>query len=282
MAVSAAWGFASVLAIALRCNVAHPWAFFQQSCPNLFLRWQVITAVDVLDEVALFATAVWLVWALQMSARLKATVIFAFGFRLPVVTAAIIRVAYLNGALSSSNPFLDLVPVAIATQVELHYSLMAATVPCMKPFVISFNTSWGTHVPRGTSYALSNMSNGHHGGGGGGSNSRSRNRSKLLGSKQRSQDDEYVPAHQVVKEASRNHSVGGGHSQTRGSAGANIGVAMSIDQKLRPEKIGHSTFVGPERRLRSDSASLETEGSQQMIIRKTEDYTVQYDNGSVI
>jgi hypothetical protein len=34
----------------------------------------------------------------------------------------------------------------ITTAVLLHYSIMVSTVPCLKPFVIAFNTGWGQGV----------------------------------------------------------------------------------------------------------------------------------------
>ena len=33
--VSAVWGLASMLAVALRCRLADPWATYQEACPNL-------------------------------------------------------------------------------------------------------------------------------------------------------------------------------------------------------------------------------------------------------
>lgn len=48
-----------------------------------FLRWQVITAFDVITEVALFATSTYLLFGLQMSLEKKFVVILAFGLRLP-------------------------------------------------------------------------------------------------------------------------------------------------------------------------------------------------------
>ena len=222
------------------------------------------------DEVALFAIAVWLVWALQMPRRLKATVILAFALRLPVIAASLARLADLGFAYGSAEPFFDIVPAGIATQCALHYSLMAATIPCMKPFIISFNTSWGTTNPRGTSYALDELSYG----------SRDRDRGAGLS---------YVPAnHSVVSQHGGEERRGStkrtmaSPNKPRGSVGQNIGVALSLDSKLRPEAIGHSTYVGKEQRGKGDAESMETDGSQQMIIRKTEDYTVRYDDGSAI
>lgn len=38
----------------------------------------------------------------------------------------------------------------ICMETEMHYGLMAATFPCLKPFIANFNTSWGTYDPSGT------------------------------------------------------------------------------------------------------------------------------------
>jgi hypothetical protein len=60
-----------------------------------------------------------------------------------VIVIAIVRLIYLNSVDRSSDPTLAGVDANICTQILLHYSLMAATIPCLKPFVISFNTGWG-------------------------------------------------------------------------------------------------------------------------------------------
>lgn len=58
----------------------------------------------------------------------------------------VLRQAYLNDALYHPDPSLLLSNATIATAVLLHCSLMVATVPCLKPFVIAFNTGWGQGV----------------------------------------------------------------------------------------------------------------------------------------
>jgi len=54
-----------------------------------------------------------------------------------------VRVIYLKTALQSPDPMLNGVDASISTEVLLQYSLMAATIPCLKSFVIAFNTGWG-------------------------------------------------------------------------------------------------------------------------------------------
>ncbi|OXV07771.1 hypothetical protein Egran_04465 [Elaphomyces granulatus] len=110
---------------------------------DMFLRWQVITGLDVILEVTMFLMSIYLVWGLQMRWSGKVVVVGAFGSRLIVIVLAILRLTYLNPDNFSSDPTLTGVDANICTQVLLHYSLMAATIPCLKPFVISFNTGWG-------------------------------------------------------------------------------------------------------------------------------------------
>lgn len=101
----------------------------------------------------------------------KATVIFAFGTRTPyvancaenqeeketksltisfkcsrVVILIILRQTYLNRSLFHPDPSLHLSNTMIATAVLLHYSIMVSTVPCLKPFIIAFDTGWGQGV----------------------------------------------------------------------------------------------------------------------------------------
>ena len=71
---------------------------------------------------------------------------------------AIVRVVFIGGAVNSDDPLLEGINANICTEILLHYSLMAATIPCLKPFVIAFNTRWGGVPGKGSSYVLEDMS----------------------------------------------------------------------------------------------------------------------------
>lgn len=73
----------SVFLVALRCNLAHPWLQYSESCPSLAAQWRAIAAFDIITEVLLFALAIQLVWGLQTQFSRKTRVVFAFGLRLP-------------------------------------------------------------------------------------------------------------------------------------------------------------------------------------------------------
>lgn len=81
----------------------------------------------------------YLIWD-QMCLSSKAVVVLPFGSRIAVIIISIIRMAYLTKALQTSDFYLHGVGTVICTQILMHYSLIASTIPCLKPFVISFNT----------------------------------------------------------------------------------------------------------------------------------------------
>ncbi|KAJ6083964.1 hypothetical protein N7486_010764 [Penicillium sp. IBT 16267x] len=148
LSIVVTWTVASLLAIALSC---YPESLLNQSamaqkCGNLNMAWKIITAFDVITDVLAFGLSVYLVWGVQMRWKEKATVIFAFGTRTPTIILIILRQSYLNDALFHPDPSLFLSNATIATAVLIRCSLMVSTVPCLKPFVIAFNTGWGQGV----------------------------------------------------------------------------------------------------------------------------------------
>jgi hypothetical protein len=78
LGATALWAVLSILLISIDCGVG-----VAAKCGNLFLRWQIIGALDVVIEVAIFANAIYLVRGLQMSFRLQSLVVMAFSLRLP-------------------------------------------------------------------------------------------------------------------------------------------------------------------------------------------------------
>lgn len=151
VAASCIWGFASFLAEAIRCTRYAPWTIVGDQCGNLLLSWQVITAFNILIEVALLMFPIWLVWGLRTNLSRKITVVVVFWLRLPVVVAAGLRIHFLAKSIGTSEPLLNAVIPFFCMNIEVHYSLMAATMPTLKPFVGAFNTGWGTYDNHGIS-----------------------------------------------------------------------------------------------------------------------------------
>lgn len=60
-----------------------------------------------------------------------------------IIAVAVVRQVYLNHAFEEPRLPVRVSNAVIATEVLLHCSLMAATIPCIKPFLASFDTGWG-------------------------------------------------------------------------------------------------------------------------------------------
>ncbi|BCR92966.1 uncharacterized protein AKAW2_10011A [Aspergillus luchuensis] len=157
LAVLVLWFLASLLAVGLQCEPSQPWNLTQ--CHSFMTGWRAMTAFDIITEALLVGLSIRLVWGVQMRRTQKAGVIGAFGTRIVIVALTIVRQCYLN-RVGLNNILLDMSNVVVATEVLLHSSLMAATVPCLKPFVIAFNTGWGQGGQKDGSYLRSETSEG--------------------------------------------------------------------------------------------------------------------------
>ena len=150
---------------------------------------------------------------------------------------AAIRLHYLNIALYSDDPTLLGVFVAVWTQIELDYSIMAGTLPCLGPFMTPFSTSYQTRTPQVLSqrsaenYKLHSMS---------------------LSSDHRPDDKSTV--HTFVREC-----------------------PQIDERIMRPDQFSHATTVSHGPGLKNDQQSIESMDSQQMIIRKDIEWSIARD-----
>lgn len=172
----AAWGFGSLLAEALRCDLSHPWLYYGQQCsglvsslhdPSRTISLHCCSSFDGRSSrpSMLSLRQLCLPWhfgwygtyrchscrkersylASHCDYRKSISTLCVLRLLLTthrVIAAAILRVHFI-GDISRSQPFITGVPAFVLTQVEMHYGLMAATIPCLKSFVGRFNTGWG-------------------------------------------------------------------------------------------------------------------------------------------
>jgi hypothetical protein len=187
-ALVATFGVMSVLIVTVGCSSpsGYYWAFYENSArcdsqvsknpslqqyetailtlpPSQSVRWQVLTALDIITELGLLALPLQLVWGLQMPLTKKTILLVAFYLRLPVIGLSLGRNAYtLRLRHASSDAGLDSAIVTIWLEVQLAYALAASTLSALKAFTESFETGFGLGFTRGKSengsYALSGMS----------------------------------------------------------------------------------------------------------------------------
>ncbi|KAI6827228.1 hypothetical protein KC332_g7161 [Hortaea werneckii] len=137
------FGIISIFLVALRCDLSQPWLQYNAQCTSLSAQWAAVTAFDVISEALLVGMSVHLVWKLQMPLARKGKVVLAFALRLPLIPISIVRLEYINQELGSSNPTLTGAVAGVLTQLAIFYSLMAATLPCLRPFLAGFVTNYG-------------------------------------------------------------------------------------------------------------------------------------------
>lgn len=111
----------------------------------------------------LLCLPIWLVWPLQMPRAKKFVVTIAFSLRLVIVPLVLGRVIQLNRSSHSRDWTFDAVRVIIFTQLEMHISLISATLPCTRPFLNAASSGmWAeshgivrsTQGTPGSSYAM--------------------------------------------------------------------------------------------------------------------------------
>ncbi|OAX82275.1 hypothetical protein ACJ72_03369 [Emergomyces africanus] len=135
------WGFASLLALFFRCQLPNPWTQ-ELKCFQAYPTWLGIETSGIGMELLVAIVPVYIAWGLHVQLKSKLVLLFAFSFRLPVIILAALRIFYLQKQQKMDDPIFYGVDPSVCMEVELHYSLIAATIPCLKPFVKSFNTGY--------------------------------------------------------------------------------------------------------------------------------------------
>jgi hypothetical protein len=78
-----------------------------------------------------------------MSIKLKVAVVGAFLMRTLIAIPTAFKLVLLRRDLPSPDGTFNVTNVVIATQVTMHYTIMAATFPCMRAFLQVFNSGLG-------------------------------------------------------------------------------------------------------------------------------------------
>ncbi|KAK5123181.1 hypothetical protein LTR85_003379 [Meristemomyces frigidus] len=144
--LTAAWGTVGLLAIAIRYRSLQPWDMqYPNNAAEVARAWIGVGAVGILLDLMLIVFPVFLVYDLQMPLASKLTVIIGFAFRLPASVITILRLVAIDNVLIEQHAeditWNAMVPV-IYQQIELHYTIIAATIPCMRLFLKNFNTGY--------------------------------------------------------------------------------------------------------------------------------------------
>ncbi|OQN95363.1 hypothetical protein B0A48_18559 [Cryoendolithus antarcticus] len=140
------WTVASFLALALQCDITHAWKTSGEKCEGSALRWQIISAFDILLEVLVICFAGYLVWDVQITSSKKWTVLSAFAVRLLTIITTIFRLTTFNQSALSTNPTFE-AQFQVWIQAGMHVSTISATVLILRPVIYNLSTNYGSLGP---------------------------------------------------------------------------------------------------------------------------------------
>ncbi|OAA56904.1 hypothetical protein ISF_07420 [Cordyceps fumosorosea ARSEF 2679] len=276
--------FASILLIIVSCptrgllpsssaNTTAPHRHHPRRCAGLGQRWLIIAILDGITELAVLCVFYGLVWSLQMRTTRKWVLTVLLGLRIlcPVFTS--IYTISIKAYASSTDPQVGVTSPLVWQQVALGYSLIAALLIALVPFLRSFHTGMVMNVQNMSGSGSHNNSAAGGGGGGGGA----------WGSSARSRDNVYR-----LRNLSKNAGTGTGTGVTLSggdtSTSSNKDTGSSKDDMPRGVVPLSETEVTRSANRSDDGQSgSSVDGQQQqepMVIQKTVDWSVRYEEGA--
>ena len=204
-----------------------------------------MSVIDIVTEVALASIAIRIIWSLQIRSSKKGGVAFAFLQRLAIIVPIVARLHYLSTVYKSDDPTLHAAYFTICKQVEVAFAIVAASVPCFRPFLTATATNYGAPAEGAKS------GNGQYANTAGSSKMRS----------------DHLAGSFSLKKLNL-----GKKKETPQSSSNNDGIqGEHFDSQHRSRVIATTNNVQVK-----DTASVESDDSKGMIIRKDVHYNVQY------
>ncbi|EXJ61483.1 uncharacterized protein A1O5_11799 [Cladophialophora psammophila CBS 110553] len=271
--LTAVWAVASVIASAFQCSLPHPYLITTNKCFSQEGFWDAVGIIDILIDVALMAIPVWLVYNLQLPLKKKIAVCFAFSFRILAIACTIWRISEMHRFFdrNADVTFESWLPT-IATLLEVFFSVFAACVPHLRPFMESIQAGYLSGVIQ--------EGDGRFGYG---------NDSYLMGKMAQSKAGTSAIRSQALKSELRGESLdlprqGATIGQMNDSPGHGIGQALTSTNRIvvnkvsagRPEKEFSSERHRSESITSDGGRSHGSDGSKAMIIKTTKEWSVSY------
>lgn len=135
------FGTSSIVSIALREDLSQPWTYRDGEVSSILARWIATAVLSITVDLTVMVFSVYLVWGLQMDAKLKSIIVTTFALRLFVTPITIIRLVSVHDVQTGDLSFTYVLPETM-TQLEMYGNLLSATLPCLRIFLTAWNTSF--------------------------------------------------------------------------------------------------------------------------------------------
>ncbi|KAK3713083.1 hypothetical protein LTR37_008768 [Vermiconidia calcicola] len=142
-AITALYGVCGVLLSSAGCRPEQSLVTDANAvCDANIARWIVITVLDVLTEISLVALPLWFISKNNLKASKKGVVVFVYSFRLIVATLSVASSAtYFEYLKRSQATSIDAAPTIAWQEVLLGFSLISASIPCLRSFLWAFKST---------------------------------------------------------------------------------------------------------------------------------------------
>ncbi|KAE8361462.1 hypothetical protein BDV27DRAFT_147816 [Aspergillus caelatus] len=229
----------------------HP-TFHQKSA---FVRWTVVETGNMLIELLIPGLIIMVLWNLQARFKTKITILVAFSAQLLVAIPTIFRLILLHEMTTEdirNNRTFAIANTVVLTEITMHFSLMAATFPCLRKFLQAFDTNMGA-----TTHMITDPDDPKHTGSNGSYGPRS------LDQPSRGKGTSFEHWSRNNNRYNRKYQP---HTVTTVSAGvSDPGDSPEGDERLQRQRTRNNDM---------DSGSVESDDSQLAIIRRTQHWEV--------
>jgi hypothetical protein len=135
------FGTSSIVSISLRGDFLQPWTYRDGDLSSILGRWIGTAVLSIAIDLTVVIFSVYLVWGLQMDAKLKSIIVTTFALRLFVTPITIVRLVSVRDVQTGDLSFTYVFPETM-TQLEMYSNLLSATLPCLRIFLTAWNTSF--------------------------------------------------------------------------------------------------------------------------------------------
>jgi hypothetical protein len=133
---------ATVLTILFACPIASPWHYSAGKCINLGAFTRASTAFDIATDAFLVGLPVYIFGKMKYQKGGRWTVIGVFSVRAFIIVPSVLRMMSIKPAFENPNQDFtwDCVMFHIWGVIGMHFSIISASVPCVRPFLRSLES----------------------------------------------------------------------------------------------------------------------------------------------
>ena len=136
-------GLSALLVTLFACGLPEPWLYQSDQCVDLTAFTRTIGIIDTLTDILLVALPVYLFSRVQYVGSGRWTVIVVFSLRALIVIPGVLRFIAVPKAFdwsSHGDASWYVVPFLTWESVTVHFSVISASIPCVRPFLRSLES----------------------------------------------------------------------------------------------------------------------------------------------